>query len=173
MTKVWFITGSSKGFGRDLGGGGARPRRQGGGDRPRSGHAHAARRELRRRASRQWRSTSPTRPAVEAAVRRRTAVRPARRGHQQCRLRPVRRRRGGDRGGGAGPDRDQRVRRAVGDAGGTADHAGAGLRPHHPDLLDRRRQRLSQSRPLSRLEMGAGRLQPGAQPRSRRASAST
>ena len=81
--------------------------------------------------------------------------------------------RGGQRGGGPRPDRDQPLRRALGDPGGAADHARAGLRPHHPGVLDRRRHRVPGSRPLPRLEVGRSR---GSASRSRwrsRASAST
>ena len=100
-------------------------------------------------------------------------VRPARRGRQQRRLRAVRDGRGGQRRAGSRPDRDQRLRRPLGDQGGAADPPRAGLRPHHPGVLDRRRHRLPGDRPLPRVEVGAGGVQPvalagGRRPRHQR-----
>ena len=84
---------------------------------------------------------------VDAAVAQRArALRPPRRRRQQRGLRPVRDDRGGHRGAGARADRDEPVRRAVGHAGGAADPARAGLGPHHPGVLDRRRQGVPEPR---------------------------
>ena len=55
---------------------------------------------------------------------------------------------------GARPDRDEPLRRALGHPGGAADPARAGLRPHHPGVVDRRRQRVPDARHLPRLEVG-------------------
>ena len=76
--------------------------------------------------------------------------------------------RGGHRGAGPRPDRDEPVRRAVGHAGGAPDHARAGRGPHHPGVVDRRRQRVPDARALPRLEVGPGGLQPVAGGRGRR-----
>ena len=61
---------------------------------------------------------------------------------------------------GARPDRDQRVRRAVGDPGRAALPAGPAQRPHHPGVVDRRHHRLPERRDLPRVEVGAGGLLP-------------
>ena len=53
-------------------------------------------------------------------------------------LRALRLRGGAQRAGRPGPAGDQPVRRAVGDPGGAAVPAGAGQRAHHPGLLHRR-----------------------------------
>ena len=62
----------------------------------------------------------------------------------------------------AGPraDRDEPVRRAVGHAGGAPDHARAGLGPHHPGVVDRRRERVPDPRALPRVQVGARGHQP-------------
>ena len=61
---------------------------------------------------------------------------------------------------------------AVGDQGGAADPARAGLGPHHPGLDDRRRERVPGDRAVPRVQVGPRGLQPGAGGRGRRASAS-
>ena len=76
--------------------------------------------------------------------------------------------RGAQRAAGPRPDRDQPVRPAVGHPGGAPDHARAGLGPHHPGLVDRRRERVPDPRALPRLEVGPGGLQPVAGGRGRR-----
>ena len=97
-SKTWFISGTSRGFGRE------------------------------------WTTARPCSPPSAGA----RAVRAAGRGRQQRRLRPVRDGRGAERGGGPRPDRDQRVRRAVGHPGRAAVPARAAQRPHHPGVVDRR-----------------------------------
>ena len=77
--------------------------------------------------------------AVAAGAR---ALRPPRRRGQQRRLRPVRHGRGAHRAGGARADRDQPVRGALGDPGGAAVPARAGRRAHPAGLVDRRDQRV-------------------------------
>ena len=64
----------------------------------------------------------------------------------------------------AGPraDGDEPVRRAVGHPGGAPDHARAALGPHHPGVLDRRRERVPDARALPRVQVGPRGLQPGA-----------
>ena len=145
MSKVWFITGTSKGFGR-IWAEAALER----GDRV----AATARDTdtLRRLVEHYGDAVLPLeldvtdKAAVDAAVASaHDALRPARRRRQQRRLRPVRHDRGGHRGAGARADRDEPVRRAVGDPGRAADPARAGLGPHHPGVLDRRRQRVPEA----------------------------
>ena len=116
MSKVWFITGTSKGFGR-IWAEAALER----GDRvaatardtatlddlvERYGDARPAARARRHRQGRGRRGGG-------AGAR---ALRPPRRRRQQRRLRPLRHDRGGHRGAGPRADRDEPVRRAVGDA---------------------------------------------------------
>ena len=172
-SKVWFITGASKGFGR-IWAEAALAR----GDRVAAtardvstldGSGRKVRRRHRRAAARRQRQVGRRCCGRRGAQ----ALRPPRRRHQQCRLRPVRRHRGGQRGRRPRPDRDQRLRRALGHAGGAADHARPEVGPYHPDLVDRRRQRLRPARPLSRLEMGARRASARRSARRSRISAST
>ena len=59
--------------------------------------------------------------------------------------------------GGARPDRDERLRRAVGHAGGAAVPAGAAQRAHHPGVVDRRHHRVPERRHLPRVQVGARR----------------
>ena len=117
MSKVWFITGTSKGFGR-IWAEAALER----GDRV----AATARNidTLERLVERYGDNVLPLaldvtdKAAVDAAVAAGArALRPPRRRDQQRRLRPVRHDRGGHRGAGPRADRDEPVRRAVGDQG--------------------------------------------------------
>ena len=57
---------------------------------------------------------------------------------------------------------------ALGDPGGAADHARAGLGARHPGVVDRRRERVPDPRALPRVEVGARGLQPVARGRGRR-----
>ena len=161
MSKVWFITGTSKGFGR-VWAEAALER----GDRVAATARNAPRStdlvEPTATTSCRSRSTSPTRPRSRPRRPRPRALRSPRRRRQQRRLRPVRHGRGGHRGGRPRADRDEPVRRAVGDPGGAADPARAALGPHHPGVLDRRRERVPDARALPRVQVGAGGDQPGA-----------
>ena len=172
MSKVWFITGSSKGFGR-VWAEAALER----GDRVAATARNADTLTPLVEAYGDNVLAAPARRQRQGGDRRRgragaRALRPPRRRRQQRRLRAVRRDRGADRGAGAPADRDQPVRPAVGHAGRAPDHARAGLRPHHPGLVDRRRERVPDPRALPRVEVGPGGLQPVARGRGRRASAS-
>ncbi len=97
-----------------------------------------------------------------AVASRARALRPARRRGQQRRLRPVRVHRGAQRAGVPRPARDQRLRRDVGDPGGAPVPARAGVRPHPPGLVDRRHLGVPEHRRLPRLEVGARGLLAGA-----------
>ena len=68
--------------------------------------------------------------------------------------------RGDQRGRGAGAVRDERLRRAVGHPGRAADPAGAGIGAHPAGVVDRRDQRVPEHRDLQRVEVGAGGVQP-------------
>ncbi len=151
-----------------LGRGRARARRPGGRDGAQRRHADPARRGLRRQ-----RPRPPARRQRQGGDRRRgpagaRALRPPRRRRQQRRLRALRRDRRDHGRAGAPADRDQPVRPAVGHAGRAPDHARAGRRPHHPGLVDRRRERVPDPRALPRVEVGPGGLQPVACGRGRR-----
>jgi len=152
--------------------------------RPRSGRQsrrHRARHRDIGRSGRQVRRRDSADPVGRHRSRRRlrrgqAGSRPLRtsgRRRQQRRLRAVRLHRGALRAGRPRPDRDEPLRRPLGDPGGAADHARAGLRPHHPGVLDRRRHRVPGSRPLPRLEVGAGGVQPVALARGRALRAPT
>ena len=126
MSKVWFITGASKGFGREWAEAALER-----GDRV----AATARRPetldawWRRTATRcwRWRSTSPTAtPALPPSAQAAAHFGSARRRRQQRGLRALRHDRGARGGRGARAARDQPLRRAVGHAGGAADHARPG-----------------------------------------------
>ena len=140
MSKVWFITGTSKGFGR-IWAEAALDR----GDRvaatARNVDTLAAGRAVRRPGAGARRSTSPTGPRSTPRRRGARAVRPPGRGGQQRRLRAVRHDRGGQRAQARARSRPT-CSAPVGHPGGAADPARAGLGPHRPGVLDRRRQRV-------------------------------
>ena len=142
MSKVWFITGTSKGFGRvwaeaalERGDRVAATARNADTLTPLVEHLRRQRPAARARRHRQGRD----RRGRQADAR---ALRPARRRRQQRRLRPVRRDRGGHRAAGPRPDRDQPVRPAVGHARRRSRSCASRARAHHPGLLDRRRERV-------------------------------
>ena len=169
-SKTWFITGTSRGFGREW----ARPPSSVATRSPRPpatpapsttssrqyGDAGAADRARRHRPGGGLRGRA-------AGAR---ALRPARRRRQQRRLRPVRHGRGAQRGRGPRPDRDQPVRRALGHPGGAALPARAGQRAHPPGLLDRRD--LARSRPSGSTTRPSGRWRGSARRWPRRSPAS-
>ena len=173
MAKVWLITGASRGFGRvwaeaalergDSVAATARDHR----------HARGARRADTESACCALELDVTDKAAIDRSVRGRPrALRAPRRGRQQRRLRPVRGDRGGHRGGSPPADRDQPVRAAVGDQSGDPDPARAALGAHPAGVLDRRRAGVPDPRPLPRLQVGAGGLQPVALAKSWRSSAS-
>ncbi len=132
--KTWFITGASRGFGREWSDRRARARRPRRGHRPRHLDPRRPGREVRRRdpaaAARRHRPGGRRRRRPAGAP----ALRPPRRGRQQRRLRPLRLRRGAHGGGVPGPDGDQRLRGHVGHPGGAPADARAGVGPHPPGL---------------------------------------
>src|SRR6478609_2015239 len=144
-----------------------RARRQRRRDRPRHLHPRRPRPDLRRAAA----ADRPRRHRPRRGLRRRAAgarsLRPARRRHQQRRLRPLRLRRGAERGRRPRPARDELLRCALGHTGGAADHARAGIGPHHPGQLDRRHLRVPDRRRLPRVEVGARGSEPVARPGGR------
>ena len=169
MSKVWFITGTSKGFGR-VWAEAALER----GDRVAATARNADTLTPLVEAYGDNVLAAPARRHRQGRDRRRRqagarALRPPRRRRQQRRLRPVRRRSRRSREEQArDADRDQPVRPAVGHAGRAADHARAGRGPHHPGLVDRRRERVPDPRALPRVEVGPRGLQPVARGRGRR-----
>ena len=154
--KTWFITGASKGFGREWAEAALER-----GDRVAATARDASRRSTRSSSSYgdavlPLRLDVTDRDADFAAVQQaRRALRRARRRRQQRGLRPLRHGRGADRGRGPRADRDELLRRAVGHPGGAADHARAGLGPHHPGLEHRRH--LARSRPSAPTTRRSGR----------------
>ena len=172
MSKVWFITGTPRASAAS----GPRPRSSAATRSPppratptrcadlveRYGDAVLADRARRDRQGRRRRRG-------RAGAR---ALRPPRRRRQQRRLRPVRHDRGGHRGAGPRADRDEPVRRAVGHAGGAADPARAGLGPHHPGVVDRRRQRVPDASASTTPPSGAWRASASRWPPRSRSSAS-
>ena len=173
MSKVWFITGTSKGFGR-IWAEAALER----GDRVAATARDPATLTplvdtLRRRGPAASRSTSPTRPRSTRRSRRRTSTSAASTSSSttpatacSATIEEV---------------TEEQARAQIETnlfgalwvtQGRAADPARAGLRPHHPGVVDRRRQRVPDPRPLPRLEVGPRGLQPGARRRGRRASGS-
>ena len=168
MSKVWFITGTSKGFGRIW----AEAALERGDRVAATARDPATLDDLVERHGDAVLALELDVTDKDAGRRDRRpgarALRPPRRRRQQRRLRPVRRHRGGQRGAGPRADRDERLRRPVGDQGGAAVAARAGLRPHHPGLVDRRRPGVPRHRDVPLVQVGAGGLQPVAGRRGRR-----
>ena len=167
--KVWFITGASRGFGREWTIAALER-----GDR--SPPPPATPRPSTTSSTRYGDAVLPLQldvtdrdadfAAVAAGAR---ALRPPRRRRQQRRLRPLRHGRGADRGRAPRPARDQRLRRRCGSPRPRCRScASRAVGPHHPGVLHRRDQRLPGHRRLPRVQVGARGLQPVARPGGRR-----
>ena len=167
-SKTWFITGTSRGFGREW----TEAALERGDPVAATARDASSLDDLVQKYGDAAAADRARRHRPGGRLRRRRAgaraLRPARRRRQQRRLRPVRHGRGAQRGRGPRPDGDQPVRRAVGHPGGAAAPARAGQRPHHPGVLHRRHLGVPDGRDLPRVQVGAGGLQPVAGPGGRR-----
>ena len=167
MSKVWLVTGCSRGLGRELAQAvlAAGHRLVATARDPRAAWLSCAERApAHRRAGRRRPGGGPRR-----GRRRHLCVRPPRRRRQQRRLHQGQLHRGPARGRIPPADRDQSLRRLQRHARCLARDARPARRTHHPDFVHRRAARHARPRRLPGGEVGGRRVQRGAGARGRAA----